>query len=196
MYKKIFVSDITLLVAQYKIYFAKLCNFRVCSFVFYQVAIRMPAHWDRNNEQLSVLSYLLTSIIMQFWLWSPSGWRGFQYGSGTRKSCHAGGIQSGTSDPFTALSSSGWQFQIKLRSLNPTWCGLQKLRADIMDTKTRTPPSGSETQNGNCHENSFFFCRHLLQTGLILAVCWIRVGLCPREFKQLIKCPGCISNVI
>ncbi len=93
-----------------KKYFAKLCNFRVCSFVFYQVAIRMPVHWDRNNEQLSVLSSLLTSIIMQFWLWSPSGQRGFQYGPGTRKSCHAGGIQSGTSDPFTALSSSGWQF--------------------------------------------------------------------------------------
>ena len=37
----------------------KLCKFRVCSFVFYQVAIRMLAHWDRNdrnNEQLSVLS--------------------------------------------------------------------------------------------------------------------------------------------
>ena len=34
---------------------------------------------------------------------------------------------------------------------------ITKLKADIMDTKTQTPPSGSETQNGNCHENSFFF---------------------------------------
>ena len=72
-HKKIFVSGITLQVVQQNT-LQKLCNFRVCSFVFYQVAIRMLlTEIETMNSCLYCLLLLLTSIIMQFWFWSPSG---------------------------------------------------------------------------------------------------------------------------